>query len=90
MLHQAPHDVRQIDHPFGRFERADGKRFDVCIMDIRSDPEIFLPYAGCFGILEGERAATRDERITIGQPSSYWRMSQSRPLLATRAVFLHP
>jgi hypothetical protein len=57
--------VRKIDHPDGRFERCDGTRFDVCIMEMKSDPaispprsEVFPEHLTCSGI---------DEKITIGR-----------------------
>jgi hypothetical protein len=65
--------VRQIEHPHGRFRRPSGMRFDVCVMEIKSDPAISPPSAEVFANyrtgneLTGERAV--DEKIMIGRPA---------------------
>jgi hypothetical protein len=36
-------DLREVVHPEGRFRRADGTRYDVCVMDMMSDPSLRSP-----------------------------------------------
>jgi hypothetical protein len=36
-------ELREIAHPEGRFRRADGTRYDVCVMDIRTLPDLRPP-----------------------------------------------
>jgi len=67
-------NVREIEHPHGRFQHEDGTRFDVCIMELKTDPAISPPSAEVFANhhtgneLPGERAV--DEKMTIGRQAS--------------------
>lgn len=36
-------DLREIEHPEGRFRREDGSRYDVCVMEVQADPGLRPP-----------------------------------------------
>ncbi len=36
-------DLREVDHPEGRFRREDGTRYDICVMEVRSIPNLRSP-----------------------------------------------
>jgi hypothetical protein len=36
-------DLREVTHPEGRFRRADGTRYDICVMEIRTVPDLRPP-----------------------------------------------
>ncbi len=36
-------DLREIAHPEGRFQRADGTRYDICVMEVRHIPDLRPP-----------------------------------------------
>ncbi len=36
-------DLREIEHPEGRFRREDGTRYDVCVMDVLTRPNLRTP-----------------------------------------------
>ena len=64
-------DIREIDHPYGRFEDAGGRRFDVLVMDLRFDPSIDPPHRHemrlrTSGKLQGERDNTCEEILRVG------------------------
>jgi hypothetical protein len=57
---------RKLMHPAGRFADHRGSRFDICVMEIASDPQTKSPRPSCFGFLSGERRDTADQRFTLG------------------------
>lgn len=40
---EIPCDLREIEHPEGRFRREDGSRYDICVMDVRWIPNLRAP-----------------------------------------------
>ena len=36
-------DLREIAHPEGRFRRADGTRYDICVMEVKAIPDLRPP-----------------------------------------------
>ncbi len=36
-------DLREITHPEGRFRRADGTRYDICVMEMQALPDLRAP-----------------------------------------------
>jgi hypothetical protein len=36
-------DLREVSHPEGRFRRADGTRFDICVMEMMGEPALRPP-----------------------------------------------
>lgn len=38
-----PCDLREIEHPEGRFRRADGTRYDICVMEVRAHHNLRPP-----------------------------------------------
>ncbi len=40
---EIPCDLREIEHPEGRFRREDGTRYDVCVMEVRTNPDLRAP-----------------------------------------------
>ncbi len=36
-------DLREIAHPEGRFRRADGTRYDICVMEVQALPHLRPP-----------------------------------------------
>ena len=36
-------DLREIEHPEGRFRREDGTRYDVCVMEVLTLPNLRAP-----------------------------------------------
>ena len=36
-------NLRQIEHPEGRFIRQDGSRYDICVMDLIAEPSLRPP-----------------------------------------------
>jgi hypothetical protein len=62
-------DLREIEHPEGRLRRNDGTRFDILCMDIHYGPDTRPPpiYHSSFHTFDGERYATRHDKISIGR-----------------------
>lgn len=40
---EIPCDLREIEHPEGRFRRDDGTRYDICVMEVRTHPNLRAP-----------------------------------------------
>ena len=40
---EMPCDLREIKHPEGRFRREDGTRYDICVMEARTEPNLRAP-----------------------------------------------
>jgi hypothetical protein len=58
-------DLREIEHPEGRFIRADGTRYDVCVMDVMTDPSL-RPPSVARDKLVGDRADTQSSVLRVG------------------------
>ena len=57
-------DLREIEHPEGRFVRNDGTRYDVCVMDVRFDLCIQSPALA--DTFVGDRKDTEPSIVRIG------------------------
>ncbi len=40
---EIPCDLREVEHPEGRFRREDGSRYDICVMEVRWIPNLRAP-----------------------------------------------
>jgi hypothetical protein len=40
---EIPCDLREIEHPEGRFGREDGTRYDICVMEAQTQPNLRAP-----------------------------------------------
>jgi hypothetical protein len=40
---EIPCDLREVEHPEGRFRREDGSRYDICVMEVRTFPDFRPP-----------------------------------------------
>jgi hypothetical protein len=58
-------DLREIEHPEGRFARADGTRYDVCVMEVMADPTLRPPSVSR-GKFVGDRADTQSSVLRVG------------------------
>ncbi len=57
-------DLREIDHPEGRFRHADGTRYDICVMDVQT--QNFRPPAVSRENFVGDGADNRLAVIRLG------------------------
>jgi hypothetical protein len=57
--------LRQIVHPEGRFQREDGTRYDVCVMEMISDPSLRPPSISRANFV-GDRNDTSPDVIRLG------------------------
>jgi hypothetical protein len=57
--------LRQIEHPEGRFQRDDGVRYDVCVMEIICDPTLRPPSISRANFV-GDRSETGSSVIRLG------------------------
>lgn len=57
-------DLREIDHPEGRFRRADGSRYDICAMGVQTQD--FRPPAISRENFVGDGADNRVAVIRLG------------------------
>ena len=76
-------NLREIEHPEGRFRRPNGTRYDICVMEIMLDPTLRPPSISraCF---VGDGADTRSAVIRLGNV----RMSSFRLyLISPREAF---
>ena len=71
-------DVREIEHPEGRFMHKDGTRYDVCVMEIKSDPTLRPPALSRSNFV-GDRADTERDVIRLGNVKQV----SFRPLLVS-------
>ena len=68
-------DLREIEHPEGRFVRRDGTRYDVCVMEVMADPSLRPPSISR-GKFVGDRADTQSGVLRLGNVrSSSFRLS---------------
>ena len=58
-------DLRKVEHPEGRFIRADGTRYDVCVMEVMTDPSLRPPSVSR-GKFVGDRADTLSSVLRVG------------------------
>ncbi len=58
-------DLREIAHPEGRFRRADGTRYDLCVMELAADPGLRPPGVSREHFV-GDAADTRATVIRLG------------------------
>jgi hypothetical protein len=58
-------NLRQIEHPEGRFMRQDGTRYDVCVMDLILDPSLRPPTISRSNFA-GDRADSLPAVIRLG------------------------
>lgn|GEM_PF-6333705 len=56
---------REIAHPEGRFRRADGTRYDICVMEVMADPSLRPPAISRANFV-GDGADTRPGVIRLG------------------------
>ncbi len=57
--------LREIEHPEGRFQRADGTRYDICVMEIMADPSLRPPAISRADFV-GDRADALPSVIRLG------------------------
>ena len=57
--------LREVEHPEGRFRRADGARYDVCVMEIMADPSLRPPAISRANFI-GDRADALPSVIRLG------------------------
>jgi len=68
-----PATIRKIDNPNGAFSSCDGSRFDVCIMEVKTDPAIAPPYA--HDIVSLSKAYLKpgpDGKLSLGKIRGPW------------------
>ena len=58
-------NLREIGHPEGRFTRKDGTRYDICVMEVMSDPTL-RPPAVSRANFGGDRVDTQAVVIRLG------------------------
>jgi len=58
-------DLREVEHPEGRFLREDGTRYDICVMELTSDPTLRPPAVSRANFV-GDRADTQAGVIRLG------------------------
>jgi len=58
-------NLREIEHPEGRFARSDGTRYDVCVMELMADPSL-RPPAVSRGKFVGDSADTQPGVFRLG------------------------
>ena len=61
-------DLREVEHPEGRFFRTDGTRYDVCVMEVMADPSLRPPSVSR-GKFVGDRADTQSSVLRVGTVS---------------------
>ena len=65
-------DLREVEHPEGRFRRSDGTRYDVCLMDVLNHPNLRPPAISRANFI-GDCADNQPAVIRLGnvRPSSF-------------------
>ncbi len=58
-------NLHEIEHPEGRFRRADGTRYDICVMEIMAD-STFRPPSISRSSFVGDGADTQSAVIRLG------------------------
>jgi hypothetical protein len=58
-------NLREIDHPEGRFRRTDGTRYDVCVMEMMVDPSLRPPSISRASFI-GDSADAQSTVIRLG------------------------
>ncbi len=80
--------LQEISHPEGRFRRADGSRYDLCVLEVLADPG-FRPPAVSRAEFVGDGADNLPVVIRLGnvRPSSFrLRLISPGGALSTRAA----
>jgi len=62
---EIPCDLREVEHPEGRFRREDGSRYDICVMEVRTFPN-FRPPAVPRSNFVGDCADNQPAVIRLG------------------------
>lgn len=62
---EIPCDLREVEHPEGRFRREDGSRYDLCVMEVRTFPN-FRPPAVPRANFIGDSADNQPAVIRLG------------------------
>ena len=57
--------LREVEHPEGRFRRADGTRYDVCVMEMMAEPSLRPPAISRVNFV-GDRADGVPDVIRLG------------------------
>ncbi len=58
-------DLREIEHPEGRFMRNDGTRYDICVMEMMAEPTLRSPAISRANFV-GDRADNQAGVIRLG------------------------
>ncbi|HEY2712364.1 MAG TPA: hypothetical protein VGI60_07605 [Chthoniobacterales bacterium] len=58
-------NLHEIEHPEGRFRRADGTRYDICVMETMMDPTLRPPSISRASFV-GDGADTQSAVIRLG------------------------
>ncbi len=69
---EIPCDLRVVEHPEGRFRREDGSRYDICVMEVLTQPNLRAPAVSRAEFV-GDCADNQPAVIRLGnvRPSSF-------------------
>jgi hypothetical protein len=62
---EIPCDLREIEHPEGRFRRENGRRYDICVMEVLTHPHLRAPAVSRANFV-GDCADNRPGVIRLG------------------------
>jgi hypothetical protein len=84
--------MREMEHPEGRFERDDGTRFDLLCMEAAYDPGLESPHHNEITGAEfhGDRRVTCEDKVLIGRLVRYAAGTALAMPLLTRPLAAHP